>query len=271
MKLESYCATNEENKIVFNTNGKVITYYYLENKWNEIEEELEKNHKISNFEKQMNILFGYALDFITASEDKTIESLEHVHMNFVTSAICKTYMYEKERNIEELKDVLLKKIGAYELLVHYNWVVKNFYKNEIKLPLKIEIVSKNIFSSNVTDLVLNVNNEIFDVFEAVKYSIENEFVIDGEITPEMIKKFGINMEEIRRRCDKNSNEDGEENTEEDDEIKNPFIPVMDGFFQKARIYVKNLIDVFIPSQQKVGRNDPCTCGSGKKYKQCCGK
>jgi len=25
------------------------------------------------------------------------------------------------------------------------------------------------------------------------------------------------------------------------------------------------------SQPKVGRNDPCTCGSGKKYKKCCGK
>jgi len=22
---------------------------------------------------------------------------------------------------------------------------------------------------------------------------------------------------------------------------------------------------------KVGRNDPCPCGSGKKYKRCCGK
>ncbi|MDH1213168.1 SEC-C metal-binding domain-containing protein [Pseudomonas chengduensis] len=22
-------------------------------------------------------------------------------------------------------------------------------------------------------------------------------------------------------------------------------------------------------EAKVGRNDPCTCGSGKKYKQCC--
>jgi preprotein translocase subunit SecA len=22
---------------------------------------------------------------------------------------------------------------------------------------------------------------------------------------------------------------------------------------------------------KVGRNDPCSCGSGKKYKRCCGK
>jgi preprotein translocase subunit SecA len=25
------------------------------------------------------------------------------------------------------------------------------------------------------------------------------------------------------------------------------------------------------SHPKVGRNDPCPCGSGKKYKKCCGK
>ena len=24
------------------------------------------------------------------------------------------------------------------------------------------------------------------------------------------------------------------------------------------------------SNNKVGRNDPCPCGSGKKYKKCCG-
>ena len=23
--------------------------------------------------------------------------------------------------------------------------------------------------------------------------------------------------------------------------------------------------------RKVGRNDPCTCGSGRKYKKCCGQ
>ena len=27
----------------------------------------------------------------------------------------------------------------------------------------------------------------------------------------------------------------------------------------------------VKKQQEVGRNDPCPCGSGKKYKQCCGK
>lgn len=28
---------------------------------------------------------------------------------------------------------------------------------------------------------------------------------------------------------------------------------------------------FIIENRKVGRNDPCPCGSGKKYKQCCGR
>lgn len=28
---------------------------------------------------------------------------------------------------------------------------------------------------------------------------------------------------------------------------------------------------YIRSEAKVGRNDPCPCGSGKKHKKCCGK
>jgi preprotein translocase subunit SecA len=27
----------------------------------------------------------------------------------------------------------------------------------------------------------------------------------------------------------------------------------------------------IIKHERIGRNDPCPCGSGKKYKQCCGK
>ena len=29
--------------------------------------------------------------------------------------------------------------------------------------------------------------------------------------------------------------------------------------------------VIVRNENKIGRNDPCTCGSGKKYKKCCGK
>ncbi len=30
-------------------------------------------------------------------------------------------------------------------------------------------------------------------------------------------------------------------------------------------------DTVVRSGKKVGRNDPCPCGSGKKYKKCCGR
>ncbi|MCB1756013.1 MAG: YchJ family protein [Gammaproteobacteria bacterium] len=40
------------------------------------------------------------------------------------------------------------------------------------------------------------------------------------------------------------------------------------FFRDAKA---PMIEQFRREQPKVGRNDPCICGSGKKYKKCCGK
>ena len=34
---------------------------------------------------------------------------------------------------------------------------------------------------------------------------------------------------------------------------------------------KESVETFVRDGRKVGRNEPCPCGSGKKYKQCCGK
>jgi preprotein translocase subunit SecA len=31
------------------------------------------------------------------------------------------------------------------------------------------------------------------------------------------------------------------------------------------------VEPYVLSELKVGRNEPCPCGSGKKYKKCCGK
>jgi uncharacterized protein len=31
------------------------------------------------------------------------------------------------------------------------------------------------------------------------------------------------------------------------------------------------VETYKREEPKVGRNDPCPCGSGKKYKKCCGK
>jgi len=34
---------------------------------------------------------------------------------------------------------------------------------------------------------------------------------------------------------------------------------------------KDAVKTAPKKSKKVGRNDQCPCGSGKKYKQCCGK
>lgn len=52
---------------------------------------------------------------------------------------------------------------------------------------------------------------------------------------------------------------------------------IDNLAGRSSGYAKiTLDDVYIPPMQRisiatVGRNDPCPCGSGKKYKKCCGK
>jgi len=42
-------------------------------------------------------------------------------------------------------------------------------------------------------------------------------------------------------------------------------------FKQSDNKKKNNSSPYIRSEKKVGRNDPCPCGSGKKYKHCCGK
>jgi len=52
------------------------------------------------------------------------------------------------------------------------------------------------------------------------------------------------------------------------------LPQWDGIFsEEKRKEITNewKKSKIIVNENKVGRNDPCTCGSGKKYKKCCGK
>lgn len=41
--------------------------------------------------------------------------------------------------------------------------------------------------------------------------------------------------------------------------------------KKKELYKEQKISTTIVKGHKVGRNDPCPCGSGKKYKKCCGQ
>ena len=41
--------------------------------------------------------------------------------------------------------------------------------------------------------------------------------------------------------------------------------------RRKELYLEQKKSGTVVKEKKVGRNDPCPCGSGKKYKKCCGK
>jgi len=41
--------------------------------------------------------------------------------------------------------------------------------------------------------------------------------------------------------------------------------------QRKELYKEQKNSGTVRKEKKVGRNDPCPCGSGKKYKKCCGR
>lgn len=52
------------------------------------------------------------------------------------------------------------------------------------------------------------------------------------------------------------------------------LPMWDSIFDaetKKALYLEQKRSGTVHVGKKIGRNDPCPCGSGKKYKQCCGK
>lgn len=52
------------------------------------------------------------------------------------------------------------------------------------------------------------------------------------------------------------------------------LPEWDGIFseeKRSEITKQYKRSKIVVREDKVGRNDPCPCGSGKKYKKCCGK
>lgn len=91
------------------------------------------------------------------------------------------------------------------------------------------------------DPVRAYGNEGFDMFEAMNDSIRRDTVkmLYHVINPERME---------RKRVAKNISEVGGSDSSEP---------------KKGTTYVRK--------EKKVGRNDPCPCGSGKKYKNCCGR
>ncbi len=144
----------------------------------------------------------------------------------------------------------------------YNIVIEDYNKKLEDVPEDIQ----NDFEKSISLRVIDKNwmNQL-DSMEALKegvglrgyaqtnplqvYALEGFQMFDNMMATisEEISRFLLNAE-IRQNLER-------------EEVKN--IHLNDG---KEQVKAKPK-----KAAKKVGRNDPCPCGSGKKYKQCCGK
>ena len=144
----------------------------------------------------------------------------------------------------------------------YNIVIDDYNKKLEDIPEDIQ----NDFEKSISLRVIDKNwmNQL-DEMEALKegvglrgyaqtnplqvYALEGFQMFDNMMATisEEISRFLLNAE-IRQNIER-------------EEVKN--IHLSDG---KEQVKSKPK-----KSEKKIGRNDPCPCGSGKKYKQCCGK
>ena len=129
-----------------------------------------------------------------------------------------------------------------------------------------------------------------ELLEAARVDFQNKTKAYNNLYDFFIKNFDMNSEEAE---DLIISLDAEfKNNRKPSEIMKAFLANFDissleeanfignevmKFFNNTRLWVtkgytpEELNPTTVIKKEKVGRNDPCPCGSGKKYKKCCGK
>lgn len=98
----------------------------------------------------------------------------------------------------------------------------------------------------------------------VQYRIEGFDMFD-----EMVNSIKIDITKALLHLEKNDNVQREEAAQiTDASLRDTAITLVDGDISEKE---GGLNKTVVNKEPKVGRNDPCPCGSGKKYKNCCGR
>lgn len=173
-------------------------------------------------------------------------------------------------NKPEMIATLWGSVYIYEFLYKLGIISTEVYQGFLKTTQKLKgkIIGRytpDLWTSNfihhwqkpdtVSETEFNEEHKIFTKSIALKYDY---FSVAREVISEELANIGELADYII--------EGGESMTESND--FNIFESLLK---DSAKRYDEEKHLEPVRTEPKVGRNDPCTCGSGKKYKKCCGK
>ncbi len=173
---------------------------------------------------------------VYTTEDKPFEitddDMEVLTKDSLTNIICDLAIEKYESKEQEFGSEAMREIERVVLLrnVDSKWMAHIDDMDQLKNGIGLRAYGQK-------DPVLEFKYESYDMFNAMTKSISED---TAKMVLNVTMQKPIEREEVAKPTNASHGDDGSE--------------------EKKPVRVKN----------KIGRNDPCPCGSGKKYKKCCG-
>ena len=211
-----------------------------DNKFAFTTEELEKTDK----EDIVKILTDRAMALYDENEslfdDNTMREMERVYLLKSVD----TYWMEHIDNMEQLKQgIRLRAYGQRDPVVEYRLEGFDMFDEMIES-----------IRQDTTKLILVAPKRVLEI-QRRQAEIERQ-------RREMEEKAAAAHQVILGNGEKAEKPNAVTLAIKREQVAKPVEPAGDGTMSTNRTVVK---------KNKVGRNDPCPCGSGKKYKKCCGR
>jgi preprotein translocase subunit SecA len=202
----------------------------------EIETIVDQNTDVSTNEPQVNeiVISFEALTGVRTDIKNDLKNKSAVEVKEILSTIIFRVYDDKEQRIgSELMRILEKAI--YLRTIDMLWIDHLDAMNHLREGIGLRAYAQK-------DSLVEYKNESYQMFKSLLGAINSEvsnLIFRAEISPEQSGQTKLTKAAAKA-------------TPQETESKSRT--------QKA-----------VVKKSRVGRNDPCPCGSGKKYKKCCGK
>ncbi|MDD3996000.1 MAG: SEC-C metal-binding domain-containing protein, partial [Bacilli bacterium] len=235
---------NEHREIIYTMRNEIIDSESIRDKVIDIFNTFVN----STVENYINTAENYKPEDNEEKIDNYQELTNHLNKNILRNNIIKTSDI-KNKDIEKVKEIILEKFTK-------------FYENKVKeMPIEITNEFEKAIALRVVDSRwMDHINDMEHLKEGIGLrGYANENPLQAYIK-EGYETFDVMIDKINKEtCLYLLSAEIRRNVEREQVAK----PIADNSGEAKSAPIKK--------KEKIGRNDPCPCGSGKKYKNCCGK
>jgi preprotein translocase subunit SecA len=247
---------NEQRKVIYRFRNDLMDENY------DIDAKIKENRE----EFVTYLLYRADIDENSFEEDYDLEGLVSIVAQYTTLHLDVNSL---SKDFDELKSFIVKKLETFYL--DKISILDEAQKDDIQRNLYIQILDENwrehlyqmdilktgigLRGYNQKDPLVEYKKESFNLFNELIEKIKTEYMkilhslqIQIENTPTIDPETGLTEEEMIQAI-----EEFNKQMEDDEEF--------------GDIFQENVVT----NQKKPKRNEPCPCGSGEKYKNCCGK